>query len=217
MSSKLTAQYLFVFSLVLIAPLCSNAAIIQVSSLPGSDSILWSSLGGDLTALTPPVGLVTIGGSSATLTGSTNFAIFAGSTYNADFLPGDTVVSAFDLNTFTPLATGIEILFASPVLGAGAQIQANTFGAFVGTLEAFDVNLVSLGSVHVSSTVQGNGDGSAPFLGLMSDTPIKEVLFTADTAGVAINTLQIATPEPSGLFLVLPALAAAFAIRRKRR
>ena len=203
------------FLLVLAMPL--NASLVQVSSanFEANDQILWGSLGGDLTPLSPPVALLSQAGRPASLSGSTAFAVFTGSTYNADFLPVDTVVSAFDLNSFTSLTTGIRITFLVPALAVGAQIQVNAFGPFQGTLEAFDSNLVSLGSVFVNSTVQGNGDGSAPFLGLHSSTLISSVLFTSNSTGVAIDSLQIqSTPEPDGLVLVLPALAA-LAILRK--
>jgi MYXO-CTERM domain-containing protein len=46
---------------------------------------------------------------------------------------------------------------------------------------------------------------------------ISSVLFTSNSTGVAIDSLEIlSTPEPAGLALVLPALAA-LAILRKRR
>jgi hypothetical protein len=205
------------FLLALSLPL--SATVVQVSSvnIGANDQILWSSLGGDLTPLSPPVDLLSQAGRQATLSGSTAFTVFSGSTYNADFLPADTVVSAFDLNTFTSLTTGIRVAFLVPAVAVGAQIQVNAFGPFQGTLEAFDSNSVSLGSVFVNSAVSGNGDGSAPFLGLRSSTLISSVLFTSNSTGVAIDSLEIlSTPEPAGLALVLPALAA-LAILRKRR
>src|SRR5437762_3755958 len=138
-----------------------HAGLVQVFSvagIQGNDTILWSSLGGDLTPLFPPVALITTQGHPGTLSGSTAFTVFSGSTYNADFLPGDFVVSAFDLNTFTALATGIQINLPPQVMAAGAQVQVNAFGPFTATLQAFDLNSVSLGSVSVNSSVVGNGD-----------------------------------------------------------
>ena len=74
-----------------------HAALLQVFSAAGiqaNDTILWSSLGGDLTPLSPPVALTTTQGQPGTLSGSTAFTIFSGSTYNADFLPGANVPDA---------------------------------------------------------------------------------------------------------------------------
>jgi hypothetical protein len=212
-------QYLSLCLFLLLAVVPLQASLLQVTEvgLNAADRFQWSSLGGDITPLSPPVALVSQGGRTASLDGSTDFALFSGSTYNADFLPTDTVLSAFDLNTFTSLVTGIRIVFAIPVYGVGAQIQVNAFGAFQGTLELFDSSFVSLGTVQVNSTVQGNGDGSAPFLGALSTDPIKAALFTADSSGVAINDLQVnLVPEPAEIFALLPALAL-LAIRRKRR
>src|SRR5271165_5182689 len=119
--------------------------LVTANDVGAIDSIQWSSLGGDLTPLSSPVSLATVDGYSAVLggsSGSSQFTLFSGSTYNADFLPNDTVISAFDSNTFAPLATGMQIHFAVPVLALGAQIQVSNFGPFTGTLLAFDANSV---------------------------------------------------------------------------
>src|SRR6266705_3041418 len=131
-----------------------HAGLVQVFSAAGiqaNDTILWSALGGDLTPLSPPVALTTTQGQHGTLSGSSAFTVFSGSTYNADFLPGDFVVSAFDLNTFTALSSGIQINLPSLVMAAGAQVQVNSFGPFSATLQAFDSSAVLLGSVSVNS------------------------------------------------------------------
>src|ERR1700732_1425016 len=112
------------------AALPVHAGLVQVASvagIQGNDTILWSTLGGDLTPLSPPVALTTTKGRPGTLLGSTAFTIFSGSTYNADVPPGDFVVSAFDLNTFTALATGIRINLPPLVIAAGAQVQVDAF------------------------------------------------------------------------------------------
>jgi hypothetical protein len=200
----------------------AHAALIQVTSIAGlpvhNDDISWATLGGDLTPLSPPVALSTAAGHPATLSGSSAFTLFSGSTYNADFLPGEIVVSAFDLSTFTPLATGIRIALPFLVQGLGTQVQVNTFGPFHSVLQAFDANSVSLGTVSVSSTVMGNGDGSAVFLGAFSTgNPIASVIFTSDGTGLAIDNVALDTvPEPATFYLAFSAIAA-LAIRRKRR
>jgi hypothetical protein len=162
--------------------------------------------------------LATARGRSATLSGSAAFTIFSGSTYNADFLPGDIVVSAFDLNTFTSLVTGIRIDLAFLVQGLGAQVQVNAFGPFHATMQALDANSVSLGTVSVTSSVSGNGDGSAVFLGAFSSsTPIASVIFTSDGTGLAIDSVAMdAVPEPTTFYLAFSAIAV-IGLRRKRR
>src|SRR3954447_12340890 len=115
-------QYLSLCLFLLLAVVPLQASLLQVTEvgLNAADRFQWSSLGGDITPLSPPVALVSQGGRTASLDGSTDFALFSGSTYNADFLPTDTVLSAFDLNTFTSLVTGIRIVFTIPVYGVGA-------------------------------------------------------------------------------------------------
>jgi hypothetical protein len=197
-----------------------HAGLVQVFSVAGvngNDSIQWSALGGDLTPLSPPVALSTAQGHPGTLSGSTAFTVFSGSTYNADFLASDFVVSAFDLNTFTALATGIRIDLPLLVLALGAQVQVNAFGPFTATLQAFDFNSVLLGSVSVSSSVGGNGDGSAVFLGAAATSnPIASITFTGSVPGIALDTVSLQdVPEPASFYLAVPALAA-FVLRRKR-
>jgi hypothetical protein len=199
-----------------------HAGLVQVVSVAGiqsNDTILWSALGGDLTPLSPPVALTTAQGLPGTLSGSTAFTVFSGSTYNADFLASDFVVSAFDINTFTALASGIQINLPMMVLALGAQVQVNAFGPFSATLQAFDFNSVLLGSVSVNSSVAGNGDGSAVFLGARTTgNPIASIVVTGNGLGVALDTVSlqdVSAPEPSGFYLVIPALAA-FVLRRNR-
>lgn len=203
----------------------ASAGLVQLNSvadLTADDSIQWSALGGDLTSLTPPTALTTANSASATLTGSSVFTVFLGSTYNADFAAGDTVVSAYDLNN-GPLSTGIEIDFANPVYALGALIQANAFGAFTGTLQAYDSSSTLLGTVTVNSTVLGSGSG-APFLGASTTgNLIAKAVFSTDVAGAAIDTVSIqtsapssATPEPSAFVLMFSSVAAlGFGARRR--
>jgi hypothetical protein len=221
--------YLGIVSLLAFAVVPIHASLVQVASAAGlpaiNDGISWASLGGDLTALSPPVALTTTAAHGATLSGSTAFTLFLGSTFNADFLPGDTVVSAFDINSVTPLSSGIQIDLQTLAIGFGAQVQeGSAFGAFSATLQAFDSSSVSLGSVTVNSSVGGNGDGSAVFLGAYSTgNPIARVLVTSNLAGVAIDTVSLddvvttsLSPEPASFVLGFSAIGALALLRRKR-
>jgi len=197
-----------------------DAGLIQVNSIAGiqgNDAILWSALGGDLTPLSPPIVLSTTQGHQGTLSGSAAFTIFSGSTYNADFLPGDFVVSAFDLNTFTALASGIQINLPALVMAAGAQVQVDAFGPFTATMQAFDLSSVLLGSVSVSSSVGGNGDGSAAFLGVRTTgNRIASIVVTGSGLGIALDTVILQeAPEPAAFYLAIAGLAA-FVLPRKR-
>jgi len=198
------------------------AGLQQVVSVPGigaNDTIVWSALGGDLTSLTPPVNSATLNGLPYTVQGPSSFTIFQGSTYNADFLPSDFVISAFDINSFNPLFTPIEIDLPLRALAIGMQVQVNAFGPFSATLQAFDAASNLLGSVTVNSSIGGNGDGSAVFLGGMTTSnPIASVLISSPTAGLALDTVFLQdAPEPGCLLLAAPALALLIIRKRARR
>ena len=189
---------------------------LALQDLQSNDQIDWGSLGGDLTALAPPTGLTTLMGLAATVSGPTALAVFSGSTYNADFLAGDFVISAYDLNTFTALLAGIQIDLPAHIRGFGAQVQVNSYGPFSATLDAYDSTLTLLGSITIGGINGANGDGSAAFLGAgSSDTDIARVVITSDGAALALDTAYLnVAPEPSTMLLGVSALGALL-LRRK--
>lgn len=172
----------------------------------------WGALGGDLTPLgsTFTQGPVTVGGANA-------FTVFNGSTYNADFLADEFVLSLFDANNFNPLSGIFSLTFASAVRAAGAQVQALAFGGFFGTISAFDAANGLLGSFNVSGANGGNGNGSAVFAGIISDSiNISRIEFAGFGDGAAINQVTANVPEPPMLLLLLGPLAFLVATRRRR-
>jgi hypothetical protein len=182
-------------------------------------TIHWGAPGPDLTPVASPLtqGQVTVSGAPA-------FTIFSGATYNADFLPTDWVLSLFDGNSFTPLPGIFRIDFATPVNSAGARVQPNFFGAFSGTISAFGASNALLASFNVSGTNGGNGDGSAVFAGIISDSPnIARLEFAGFGDGAAIGELRAgsaatAVPEPCTFAMLMGGGAlAAFRGRRRRQ
>ncbi len=91
----------------------------------------------------------------------------------------------------------MRIEFDDPVAGAGAQIQRNVLGPFEGSIEAFDVSDVSLGSFTLMGVSTFNADNSAIFLGVLSNTAeIKAITFDivpGEGRDFAINQLDIVT------------------------
>lgn len=172
----------------------------------------WGALGGDLTPLgsTFSQGPVTVSGAGA-------FTVFNGSTYNADFLADEFVLSLFDANNFNPLSGIFSLSFATAVRAAGAQVQALAFGGFLGTISAFDATNGLLGSFNVSGINGGNGNGSAVFAGIISDSiNISRIEFAGFGEGAAINQVSANVPEPPMLLLLLGPLAFLVATRRRR-
>lgn len=158
-----------------------------------------------------------------TLTGSPRFTVFSGSTFNADFLPTDSVLSLFDLSLGEPVEGEFELAFAHAVRSVGAQVQSSMWGAFEGLITAYDSGSHQIGSYVVSGETLGNGDGTAVFAGVVSDSlDISRVVFSGFGAGAAVNwlsvgnTLDQTVPEPESILLALTALIALSMTRRRR-
>jgi len=179
----------------------------------GALTIVWGAPGPDLTSLPSPF---TQG--PVTVSGAARFAIFSGATYNADFLPANWVLSLYDLNSFSPLPGIFRIDFATPVSSAGAQVQANLSGAFSGTIRAFGTSNNLLGSFTVNGANNQNGDGSAVFAGIVSDSyDISRLEFAGFGDGAAINQLRVGTiPEPSTFAMLIGGGALLIALRSRR-
>ena len=178
---------------------------------PPAFTVDWGALGGDLTALGSPftTGPVTVSGADA-------FTVFNGSTYNADFLADEYVLSLFDAINGNPLSGVFSLSFATAVRAVGAQVQANTFGAFTGTISAFGASGL-LGSFNVGGNNGGSGNGSAVFAGIISDSiNITRIEFAGFGEGAAINQVSANVPEPSTFLLLLGPLAFLMAVRRRR-
>lgn len=198
-------------------------AIGNRGTIGSADAISWGTLGSEFDALSSGA---STSGNAFTLSGATTFTLLAGSTYNADFLAADTVLSVFDV-TSGPLPGSIRIVFASPIRAAGAQVQINAFGTpFTVVLEAFGAGSVSFGSVNFSGSVNDPslGDGSALFAGIASSaTDIYELQFSTGTDGMAINDVSLAytgsfqeIPEPASMLLMVAGGGAMLLLRRRR-
>ena len=133
-------------------------------------------------------------------------------------MPTDWVLSLFDLNSFTPLPGVFRIDFATSVNSAGARVQANSFGPFSGTISAFDVSNALLAVFTVNGTNGGNGDGSAVFAGIISDSSnINRLEFAGFGDGAAIGELRVGSvPEPSTFAMLMGGGALLVALRRRR-
>lgn len=189
--------------------LTSNRAAIG----PGF-TVGWDGSGPEFTQLgsTFTQGPVTVSGADA-------FTIFSGSTYNSDFLVTDWILALYDLNA-GPLAGVFSIAFANAVSSVGAQLQALNFGAFAGTIRAFDSSNGLLGAFNIAGNTVGNGDGSAVFAGIISDSiNISRIEFSGFGDGAGINQLSAGTttvPEPGTLLLLVGPLVFLAAKRRRR-
>lgn len=190
--------------------LTSNRAAIG----PGF-TIDWSGSGPEFTSLGSPFTQGT-GAQAVTVSGASGFTIFSGSTYNADFLAGDSILALYDLSS-GPLGGIFSIAFASAVSSVGAQLQANAYAGFTGMISAFDASNVLLGGFNVSGSNSGAGDGSAVFAGIISDSlNISRIEFSGFGDGAGMNQMSVGVPEPS-TFLLLVGPLVFLAVARRRR
>jgi hypothetical protein len=133
-----------------------------------------------------------------------------------NFAPGDRLLWNGNLS-----AT-ISITFATPVSGAGAQIQRDVFAPFTVTLTAFDLGGATLASFSRSGQSSSLGDGSAIFLGVTNDAANIARITYAVEQGLALNRLDLTTstaptpvPEPGTLLLLATAFAGVVAAGRR--
>lgn len=178
-------------------------------ALGGNDYVDWGVLGPAYTVVSNPVNLFSNGGLPLTVSKPTTGPFERrdqSSGWWGNFASDDPVLWTRDQ------VGPMEIVFASPVLGAGAQIQRDLYGDFTGTISAYDAANNLLGSFSLAGNSNGAGDNSAIFLGVLdSSAVIKKVVFDVDNAteDFAINRLDVVTqggapviPEPGTMLLM---------------
>ena len=202
----------------------AGAALVTNKALISGDFISWAQLGPTLTNVTSPATVVSNSTSiTATVTNETdNFQRRnQGSGWNGNFSPGDALL--WTNNTPGPM----DIFFATPVAGAGAQLQADIFGSFTATINVFNTSFNLVQSYTVPGVSSSAGDGSAIFLGVLDPTAdISEISYSVvggGTSDFAINQLNLnlngggnPVPEPGTMLLMGLGLAGAACMRRRQ-
>lgn len=158
-------------------PCSASAVLTLLTSRAGANAnvtIDWQALGGANTDVaTNPFSINSDTGRAFTVSKPTAGAFNrrnqnppAGGGWAGNFAPGDALLT--HLNSDGPVVIAVTAA-QGVVSAAGLQIQPNQSGAFVATIEAFDVSGASLGSFSVNGTSDANGDNSAIFIGVVSD------------------------------------------------
>jgi hypothetical protein len=188
-----------VAALTFSAPALAVSAVNSPGALGATDFIDWAQLGAQGIVRVTPVAVSSNGGGSATVTSAGGIVsrIDQGSGWFGNFTNGDVLIWTGGVGP------DLTISFASPVAGAGAQWQANFFGAFGANLKAYDSADNLLGTVTRDGNSNSAGDGSAIFLGVLSsEVNISKIVLTLDYAwfapqDFAINRLLL-TGTPGG-------------------
>jgi len=168
--------------------------------LGADDNIQWGQFGPPNTLVPTPVEGLTDAGLSFIVDDPQDHLLQRfdqGDPWGGNFSPGDELI--FN----SPSSNPITIDFERPVFGVGANIQVELPGRFTGVIETYDI----VGNLIERFTREGksneNADGSAIFIGILSDTRIARAAFYGDVSGAAINMVGLVTiPAPSGLALL---------------
>ena len=171
------------------------------------DTVDWGQFGPSFTVLSTPQAWTSTNGATGLVGvyGPYNFERRdQGFGWGGNFAPGDHLI----WNQGNP--GQIRIVFNTPVSDPGANIQADFFGAFVGTITAYDAGFNFLASNTLGGNSTSAGDGSAIFLGFTGVSGISILDFSVvDINGggdEAINSLQFSSgptvPEPGSILLL---------------
>jgi hypothetical protein len=178
------------------------------AALGANDVIDWGQLGPAFTLVPSPVtSSLGLDATASTTDPAGLFRLDEGTGWLGNFSPGDRLLTSNTANYFP-----LTVIFATPVFGAGANIQLDQHVPFTAFIEAFNGG-TSLGIFTEDGVSNANDDGSAIFIGVRDpNAEITSVVFgltTPTDSDFAINALRINTngvPEPSSFYLLFGAL-----------
>ena len=196
------------------------AGVTVLTSRPaGTDDLNWAQLGNDGDAVADGSIANTVGTPfKVKVTSDDDMVRYDQSgIWSGNFTPGDNLLFTY--------GSTLQLLGEKTCIDMGANIQANWYGEFVARITAYDGLDNVLGSFTVSGVASDAADGSAPFLGVHSDSgDIHRVVYSLDSAvngntEFAINnvTYNCCAPVPEPASMSILGLGAAALLRRKAK
>lgn len=173
----------------------NTIGITSSSSLGAFDTFNWAQLDPTFTTFPSPQSVVSDGGVNGTVSsaGGKLQTMVQGPDWIGNFVPGTRVL--WDVGA----GPDITIEFANPVAGAGAQIESGFFGAFTAQVTAYGAGNISLGSFMLNGMANSNNDGSAIFIGLLSDNrDIAKLQFVLTSASALPDDFAIGSLDFKG-------------------
>ena len=165
---------------------------------PATVEFNWGQLGASYTVLDSPQQVVATDGTGGTVSsaGGLLMRLDQSSGWWGNFAPGTHLL--WDVQS----GPDITVKFATPVSSAGAQIQADYYGSFTAEIIAYDLVGNVIGTVTEDGVSNGNSDGSAIFIDLISNSAdIAMVKFMLTSATYSPNDFAIGpvqfSEEPS--------------------
>jgi hypothetical protein len=189
--------------------LAGSTQVASRAALGGNDLIDWGQLAPSIAVLTNPVDVTSTGGLGAVVNGGGGniFTDQQGNPWDGNFAPGDFLIGTGQVNAAAP----IDITFAHPVSGFGAQMGYNLISgapvAFTEEIKLFDVGGGMIADYTATGEMDTAADNSAVFIGALDTTAdIARVEFSTPTTGIggvdgsfAINQVSLvdSVPEPA--------------------
>jgi len=222
---KLIVGFGWLAATAFIQPVQANIVGLNSNAALGAfDSINWSQLDPNNTNFFGPQNVVSTGGVNGAASSAGNqFQTLTqdSNSWDGNFTPG--------VNVLWTVQKGpdITISVANATRGIGAQIQADSLGAFTAKITAINAGGTLLGSYAENGASTNAGDNTAIFIGLFDDTAdISKIVFSLTTApgptnDFAIGPVDFSTqvssiPEASSWAMVILGFAGIGLIGRRR-